>query len=576
MADETLYRETINPVDNMDPMTDKKVFYVLDQNGGAYNGSILLDTSVLASSGGWCAYSESILEVPFVVSLQSIQTGGAVDISAAYNAFTLGLKNGYHQIIDSIQVDYNNTNVVQLQPFTNFFVNWKCMSSWSQADLDKWSSTTGVFPDSAGAYSFSNAAAAGGGDGYSNVADVSAIGTYTSPRLVNEGFLERRRRTTAFDNSYNGIPTMSDAIAANLAKNTVVTNGAGAAQIISWVVMAQIRLKDLSDFFDKLPLVKGAFLRMTINYNSAISRINCPAAGTRSLTSTTMNSGRTNPMLLGFGGSAVLAPNLAANTAVAGSANALNAAITTGANNPDKFYNIACGVAGNALISGANVNLPLRNCRLYVPCYQLDPLRERELISLKKEREVSYLDIYNYNVSNVTANQTFTQILTNGIVNPKYVVVMPFANSSVAGSVFLAAGGVTNPVYQSPFDTAPGTTSPMAALTNFNVQVSGMNILQQSAQYDFDVFYNEVSQINAINGGITTGLTSGLLNQFNWDNAYRYYAVDLSRRIPSENDVAKSVVITGQNATPVALDLVCFIAFERKIRIDMATGALLQ
>lgn len=36
---------------------------------------------------------------------------------------------------------------------------------------------------------------------------------------------------------------------------------------------------------------------------------------------------------------------------------------------------------------------------------------------------------------------------------------------------------------------------------------------------------------NSINGGLDTGLTSGLIDYQKWINCYRYYVVDLSRRL---------------------------------------------
>lgn len=137
-------------------MVDKKLFYVQDQNGGTFNGQILFDTSVLSSSGQWLAYSEAYIQISFDLTFQS-----STDVTAAntyIQGFTMGLKNGYYQLIDSIQVDYNNKNIIALQPFTNFFVNYKLMSSLSADDLKKQGSSIGFIPDSAGSAAYAAAA----------------------------------------------------------------------------------------------------------------------------------------------------------------------------------------------------------------------------------------------------------------------------------------------------------------------------------------------------------------------------------------------------------------------------------
>lgn len=575
MSDEFLYKETINPSEEVEPMVNKSLYYVLDQNGSSYNGQILFDTSTLANSGQRLAYSEATMEVPFVLSMQ-----GGADISAngVVNSFVLGLKNGYYQLVDSIQVDYNNTNVVQLQPFTNFYVNYKVMTSMSADDVKKWGPSIGVYPDSAGSYTFS-AAAAAGGDGYSNNRDAVGVSfddfkslasnnlayaasaiSFSGPESTNNGFYTRRRNTTAFS-GYNAVPTITTTQAATIGKNYQTNNGgAGAARIYSWYIIAQIRLKDLSDWFDKIPLVKGAFMRITVNYNSFRNTIttdavaaaqNSPATATMVLAASgaTALSGRTNPMLIG---------NAGFN----------NSAYLTASTN-DGALTIACGVARNALLASPT-GLPLTQCRLYVPAYTLSPTYELELIRVKPTREIRYNDIYNYNFSNVGGGHSFNQILTNGIINPKYVIVMGFANT--AAGVFANNAGL--PVYQSPFDSAPGTTTPMAAITQFQVQIAGQNMFMNNVQYDFDEFFNEVSQANSINGGLSTGLSSGLIGQYEWDNGYRYYVCDVSRRLPVEDNVPKSVVVQGINATDVTMDYVCFVVFERKVTIDMITGAI--
>ena len=169
----------------------------------------------------------------------------------------------------------------------------------------------------------------------------------------------------------------------------------------------------------------------------------------------------------------------------------------------------------------------------------------------------------------VGAGGSFNQILTNGIVNAKYVVVIPYISGSNSGVV----GNL--PPYQTLFDTAPGTTTPLAAITQFQVQVGGQNIFQQNFQYDFENFVNEVSAMNAINGGISTGLTNGLISSLDWENGYRYYVCDISRRLPSEDAVPRSVVISGINGTGSVMDYICFIVFERRITLEMVSGEVI-
>lgn len=564
-ADQFLFEETVDPQESQPVATDKRLYYIQDQNGGAYNGQIQFDTSTLANSGQWLAYSEAVLEIPFTITYQSSANlaGGA---DSYVKSFMAGLKNGYYQIIDSIQVDYNNSNVVQLQPFTNFFVQYKLMSSMGPSDLKKWGSTLNFAPDDIAA-SYATAAA-NNGDGVSNnvitnPTDNNAV-VYNAnlyydqvnsgyrQRVINTGFpaSSDANATIGYGNlgTFLG-PAASAAAAGNCAqvgKNFFNDNGGvDAARIWSWNIVATIRLKDLADFFDKLPLVRGAFMRITINYNSCSSTATFTTNANATLrtwvsVSHIQRSGRTNPVML-TSAARYHPVNLTATTHTA---------------------TVGSQVAPNPLLSAA---------RLYVNAYTLNTVYTRDILTVKPKREVKYLDIYNYVVSGIAAGGQINAILTNGIVNPKYVVIIPqltgqAANTGLAINV--------NP-YQSLFDSSPGTTCPLALLGQFNIQVAGANMYQSSLRYDYEVFYNEVSSINAINGGLSTGMTSGLISQCMWDNLYRYYVCDLSRRVPSEDGVAKSVVFQGVNQTAKTMDYICFIAFERKVVIEMDTGMLL-
>jgi hypothetical protein len=80
-----------------------------------------------------------------------------------------------------------------------------------------------------------------------------------------------------------------------------------------------------------------------------------------------------------------------------------------------------------------------------------------------------------------------------------------------------------------------------------------------------------MSSANAINGGLDTGLTSGLIGYREWANNYRYYVVDLSRRLAGDN-TPKSVTFMGLNASEFTVDYYCFIEYERHLELDVESG----
>ena len=160
-------------------------------------------------------------------------------------------------------------------------------------------------------------------------------------------------------------------------------------------------------------------------------------------------------------------------------------------------------------------------------------------------------------------------LLSNGIANIKSILVVPFFSTGTANSG-LPTG---MPVYQSPFDPAGcGATSPLTGLTNFNVVVSGQNTIYNTQRYAFEEFNNQFYGVNAVNGGMTDGLTSGLIDRIGFDMEYSYYYVDLSRMLPVEESVPKSVQLVGQNTSQKELDFWVFIEYGVSVDIDALTG----
>jgi hypothetical protein len=156
MADNLVYEMSNMTEQPTEPFVKKETIYVSDQNNGSYNGQIQIETSSLSNSGKWAAYNEGYIVIPLVVGLKS-----TVTIASGYagpNGYMVGLKNGYHQLIDSIQVDYNSTNVVQLTSYTNFYVSYKLMTTFSQDDIYKYGAAINFFPDSATAFQYNAAA----------------------------------------------------------------------------------------------------------------------------------------------------------------------------------------------------------------------------------------------------------------------------------------------------------------------------------------------------------------------------------------------------------------------------------
>ena len=206
-----------------------------------------------------------------------------------------------------------------------------------------------------------------------------------------------------------------------------------------------------------------------------------------------------------------------------------------------------------------------------MPSYTFNPVFEQAYLS-SPIKKIEYTDVYQYQVVNISAGSPFNNLITNGISNVKSVLILPF---------FSATAGIANtglpiaiPVYQSPFDPAgTGPTSPLCALTNFNVVVSGQNAIYNTQMRGYEQFNDQLYGANAVNGGLTDGLTSSLINSLGFELGYSYYYVNVGRMLPVEQSVPKSIQIIGTNLSAKALDLFVFVEYATSVSVDALSGS---
>jgi hypothetical protein len=458
--------------------------------------------------------------------------------------------------------------------------SFKLMTSLSWGDVFTTGSTIGFYPDDPLSWTF-NAGASRDGQGVCNntnlvtasngVASVILFNQYNSSG-GNIGFQKRQMYINYDVDGDSGDGLFSNQFTAQQAQNlwksyvskkqnAVATTSQGVFQIS---IMATIYLKHIHSFFQMCPLLKGVFMKMTLNLNNCSTTFAKSAGGLLSLTSVSNAVGGVNPVMV------------ASATASNGGANSFGSS-TAPATASSFITNLSVGavcldstLSSNAVVFPIGTGTLSRSVLLYVPAYTFNPIFEQAYIS-NPIKQIKYSDVYQYQVINIPANTgTFNNLLTNGIANIKSVLLLPFY-SATGGSTGLPAG---IPVYQSPFDPAgTGATSPLCLLTNFNVVVSGQNTIYNTERYAFEQFNNQLYGVNAVNGGCTDGLTSGLINSLGFEMEYTYYYVDVSRMLPVEESVPKSVQIVGTNASNKAIDLWCFIEYGVSVDIDLLTGS---
>lgn len=536
---------------------------ILDNQNGNYSGNqCVLDTSQLANSNKYMNYREGYLSVPLVLAISTLANAGPAGILPATAAtscdFAVGLKNWYGSIIHSFSLEYNGTTIVQQTPFIGMWNCFKLMTTLNFDDLLTQGPSIGFYPDTANAVSFS-AAWTTSGLGTSNCANAISFpvvsGALSGLAVSNQGLLQRQLMTNFNPAGLTAIAsdafsTLMSAASLQLAWKSYISSTINVTTAINgvWVcsIMAQIKLKHIHSFFERAPLIKGAFMKMTLALNQTAVTITTTGTNVWSAVSVNSPLGGVSPIML--------ASSVAAN---GGRDCWTGAAAST----------VSISVGNKVLGSQASLNLVGvlgQSVQLYVPAYSFNPIFETSYLSVPV-KEVNYTDLYQYTVVNITAGQTFNNLISNGIANIKSVLVLPFYTTT--------ANAAVNPIL-SPFDPAgAGPTSPLCLLGNYNVQISGQNAIYNQQKYSFEAFMNQLAGVNATNGGQTDGLTSGLISQADFENEYCYHYVNVGRCLPVEENIPKSVSIQGTNLSAKAIDLYVFCEYGTKIAIDILSGA---
>ena len=548
-------KDWINIMDNM--------------NTNYQSNQSIIDTSQLSNSNKWMSYREAYLAVPLLLTI----TGDKATDDFNMNDYSFGLKNWFGSIIHSLTLDYNGTTIIQQTPFVNMWNMFKLLTSLSYGDVATMGATIGFYPDNFNSFQYNGDIPNSVGFGICNN-QMATVATYASNLASNiydayfadtggnQGLTMRTKwimydpDATAGTQPYSSLLTSDQS---NIIwKSSIFQGGYSTLQTAQKApnfqanIMAIIYLRHLASFFNMIPLLKGVFMKMTLNLNNTNQTVSVLNGVFTNINSPSIPVGGVNPILI----PSITTGSSWITTAYASATSAQN--IT---------YNLSVGSKVLGLSGTFSQGQIAQSIYLYVPAYSFNPTFEEAYLS-SSPKTIRYTDIYQYQVLNQGSN--INTLVSNGIANIKSVLIIPFLTTIPTN----ASGGVMTNEWQSPFDTAGcGTTAPLVSLTNFNIQISGQNAIYNTQRYNWEEFVNQLYGENAVNGGMTDGLTSGLIDFIAFQNSACYYYVNVERMLPVEKSVPKSVQIIGTNNTPNPINLWVFVEYETDIRIDLYTGA---
>ena len=532
------------------PFSDKNWTFITDStsNSGSFSsGQIQFDLSTLSSQSQWINLSEAMIEFPIKITSSILTAGTGAETTKSIAAInTAIIKNGYHQWIDSCQLIINGQTIQSSQPYENVAAQFRILSKWSQDTLQKMGPTCGFALDDCTADSdvsttISNtvnianatystvAAAVKGFDCVNNQAALFNKGIQTRSSFTNNDI---NPASANLQTTILGASSMKTA-GRNHVSSVAAGSNTAAAYIHSAFYMATCRLRDLVDI-DDFPCVKSLKGYLYLSFNSSqVNLTGTVGSAVLSAVSITPLTGRTTPFMINNSSTGILLGNYATTAPVVQIVGSVDAT-TTGA--------------------GTSAGPLLTNARLLVPYYIANPSADMALTQSDK-----FFTTFEKIVNPITcaASSSVNYTITVGVPNARKLVLLPMWQN--LGGV----SNLTNPEV-SPFDSVPATSGPFATLGNLQVYLSNKPLYQYPIQYDFEQWISENAQLG-LNGASISEQTSGLLSEQLFEQNHKFYYVDLSRRMESEDGTSRSIQVSFSNpSSTFGLKVIAIVFYEKK------------
>lgn len=554
-SDKFVLEDALTQQDNDVYFNSKKWNYITDvtSNAGVFTNQMQFNLNTFSSQGNWIDLSQAYIQFP--IRTRIYNSGSVTQTPSASTVISTVLKNGFWHMIDSVNIVIDNTTIQMNQNFENVNATFKMLTEWDANQFNNLGVTLGLGP-------LDDVPTSSATSGLNNILISSLVpnerGFDTSDPTINTTIPTRQYEqninvglsTTAL-NSIVG--TTNSALIGKSSTQASASAAAVNASCYVQYVLATVRLCDLSDAIKKMPPTKNLKGMVYVNYNGASINFTTTGAGT---TNTPIKNwtysniqGRTTPVLL----------QNSSNIGVLGpfSPNVTNLTANT--------WTLECTVSGQKDSTLTSATPPINYARLIAPLYVANPDIDAALTQSKR---VFYLE-RSINNFTVQPNTSFNGTITSGIVNPKRLILIPY----FVGTTALNSQTLNYQPYQSPFEACPATTSLYPVLRNLQVTVGNQTMFMNPVNMDYETFLNEIAACG-IDGSQNNMLSSGLLNQRLWSQLYRFYTVDIGRRMISEDGSLKGITCSFDNATTQTIQVFAFVLYEKSFTVETSTCTL--
>jgi hypothetical protein len=519
----------------------EKIQYVRwkDSNNKTYNTHIIRhDLEGLANNTTYTSFSSGYYFLPQVMTVTqtTIAAGGAAYPGNKNCDFAASIKNSVLTAINQVTVKLNDFQYTDASQYACMFENWELLHL-SPNDVKNMGDLINFYPDSSTScvatvdtanapdkFEFNNTIKQTAFDPSKGYEDIA----YES---VNEGRL-KRMLDTSFNTDGTKITTFYLSGSLSDTQKSYVKNPevSGGVNVIRYYIFSYIPLGFIHPIFKKLPVMRGMKLNLQVQINN------------------------------GYEVELTIDPATSKYTASAVTSNSIGNNIC-----PFQVSPVGAGVStalGEKFKVNWDINTSLQ-VDIILPQITFTPDFESKYNS-SPVKKISYLDYMVYSpsgISNIPQDGAVNQErIVNSVVRPRDLILIPQSEDSM----------------KHPFSSAPLTTFPNAKLSNFNVQINGQNIWQESQLYTYQSYLEMVGSLT-IDGRQHKhyGVSNGLISKSDWEKNYSYYYVNLNQAKNSPDDrLGKQISVSFTNKSKKQLKYYAIVTRERQLLVDVSVGKL--
>jgi hypothetical protein len=540
------------------PIFEKREWLTINDSTVQYDqGTSIIETTSLSNNDKFLDYNAGYLTVPILITLtnNTANTSGLGSPSALPYRQSLGFKQSFLTMINSITVDLNGQPMVQQNQLIDIYNNFRLLTSESWTSKNRWS-TIGFYPDVVSEAGLST-----------NDYKFAPADTTANNSDFNEGLNERlsyinldsTAPSLAYPNSAisNLIPKIQ---ISQLYLSYISNTGDGVLNVsspfVQYSVKATIMLKDIHPLFEVIPISKSLNFKIQIFWNNSsftashtgVDAVAADAtAGTDAVVAVPGGWSGQSAQYRSYNGTIPLMLN---NWDSGFDGSSVNTTLRTSIYVGDTCYDSVQKSITTGLATGAVG----KQVELWVPSYQILPDMQSDYAN-NHMKVITYNDYYQFSLKGVPAGDTFNHLLSNGIANLKACLIVPMLNR------------LNNNV--NVFDD--GLPQSYAHISQFNIMVGGSNVLHQDSRYGYQQFNNEFFNEFGLNANQSPGIGSGLIDFKSWIKK-PYYYVNCSRIPLDQMNSYRSLQIKGTNSSALNMDYYIFAIYEKNFNLDIISG----